>query len=266
MRNGSREHRPQLRAVDAPRAPGAIELADGLGRRDPERFLLLGTPCDTDDVAFPGIDDVGRPVLARGERRLGRWAVRDAVVTRVPVGARRPDAEARWVEAVRPVVVVTTRPVILHGVALGAHVALERIARVRLVRRGLRATVAVDLLLHAAGSTSAAHLSLALTMRRAAAARLVATLAASHRARWARSVRDPGVRDLATASRVHRRGRESRFDPVLFVPLGMTDAIRGPGAGHRVPQRLRVSWADASMAPAGVFHTAERRGTGRHFR
>lgn len=266
MRNGSRERRSHLRAVDGRHAPGGTDPADGLGRRDPNRFLLLGTPSEAGDVAFPHIDDVGRPVLSPGERTLGRWAVRDVLVTRVPVGARRPDAEARWVEVGRPVVTLTTRRVILHGAALGAHISLERVAGVRLARHGLRATVAIEVLLHASGATSAARLSLGLMMRRGAASRLVSALAVAHRARWARSDLDPAIRDLAAASRVHRRGGASRLDPVLFVPLGMTDAIRGPGAGRRMAQRLRVSWPDPRAASPGDFRAVERRGAGRHFR
>lgn len=265
MRNGSRE-RPRLRVVDVRRAPGDPDLADGLGRRDPDRFLLLGTPFDAEDVAVPHLDDIGRVTLAPGERRLGRWAARDAVVTRVPVGARRPDAEARWIEAVRPVVSVTTRRVVLHGATLGAHTALERIAGLRLVRHGLRATVAIEVLIHAPSATSASRLCVEVTMRRRAAARLVSAIAAAHRARWARSDLDPAVRHQASGSRIQRRGRELRLEPVLFVPLGMTDAIRGPGAGRRMAQRLRVSWLDPRAPSSETFRSSEHRGTGRHFR
>lgn len=265
MRNGSREHRPRLRVVEVRRAPDAPALADGLGRRDPDRFLLLGTPFDAEDVAVPHIDDLGRIALAPGERRLGRWAAREAVVTRVPVGARRPDAEARWIEAAPPVVSLTTRRVILHGATLGAHAALERIAGLRLVRRGLRATVAIEVLVHAPNAASASRVFVEVTMRRRAASRLVAAIAEAHRARWARSDLDPALRHLASASRMQRWGRELRLEPVLFVPLGMTDAIRGPGAGRRVPQRVRVSWPDPRTSRE-MFRSPERRGTGRHFR
>jgi hypothetical protein len=51
------------------------------------------------------------------------------------------------------------------------------------------------------------------------------------------------VADAVAATRPQRAGRTVRYDAAVHMPLGLEDAIRGPGAVAGVPQRVRLPLA-----------------------
>lgn len=258
MPGGSRRSAAPLRLVPDARERRSPAVGDGLAGCDPLRFVLLGYAHDrrrVGDGAYPALDAVGSVRLLPGERRVGAWRGRAATAVRRAPGAARVQARRRWRGATGPVVTVTDRRLVVHGPSPdgdGAHIELERISAVRVTFRRLRAHVDIDVLLHCTRSGASAQLGLRLVLGRRAAAGFVRALSAAHRRRWDRYDLPIPVASAIAAARPHRAPRELRYEPVVHMPLGVTDAIRGPGAGPGVAQRQRAPWRTTPQAARGA--------------
>lgn len=242
----------------------SLRLVAGLDGRcgaawDPATFLLFGAPRHgADGDAYPALDPGGSPWWLPGERGLGTWSAVTALAVRRAPGHARIEDLRRWRGPGGPAATLTDRRLVIHGAGdAAAHVPLERVRSARAVLGPIRGRVEVELLLHCSDTGTAARLTLVLVLRRRLARRLVAGLAAAQRDRWAAYELPAGVAAEVAAGRVRRSPRELRHDAVVHMPLGVTDAIRGPAAGPGVPQRMRAplagrqaAWADADSANA----------------
>ncbi|MGK2937739.1 MAG: hypothetical protein ACSLFR_08040 [Solirubrobacteraceae bacterium] len=260
MIGGSRRSAAPLRLVrDVPeRRSPVLGAGDGLTGCDPQRFVLLGYAHDrrgVGDGAYPALDAVGGVLLLPGEQRVGAWRGRAATAVRRAPGAARVQSRRRWRGASGPVVTLTDRRLVVHGPSPdgdGAHIELERIARVRVTYRWLRAQVDIDVLLHCTRSGASAQLCLTLVLGRRASGGFIRALSAAHRTRWDRYDLPIPVAAAIAAARPHRAPRELRYDPVVHMPLGVTDAVRGPGASPATPQRQRAPWRTEAQAARGA--------------
>ncbi|MBJ7332485.1 MAG: hypothetical protein JHC95_21495 [Solirubrobacteraceae bacterium] len=146
-----------------------------------------------------------------------------------------------WPGDSAPRLTLTNRRLIVHGTSapeVGAHVALERIACVRAEHVSRASRFALEVLLHT--PRASATLTLEGLMRRREAFVFTRALADAHRARW-QTLPLGGQAEAAVDVMRPRRVRGGlSYLPALHVPLGMTDAIRGPGAPATVPQRMRL--------------------------
>ncbi len=256
MSGGGRRRATPLRSVDGvpDRRGPVLATGDGLAGCDPRRFVLLGYAHDrrrVGDGAYPALDPVGGVLLLPGERRVGAWRARAATAVRRAPGAARVQSRRRWRGATGPIVTVTDRRLVVHGPSPdgdGAHIELERISAVRVTFRRLRAHVDIDVLLHCSQTGASAQLGLTLVLGRRAATRFVRALSTAHRARWDRYDLPVPVAAAIAVARPQRTPRELRYDPVVHMPLGVTDAIRGPGADPTVAQRQRAPWRDDGQA------------------
>lgn len=237
--------------------------APGLEGCDPCDYLLFGGPARgpvAPDVlaAYPLRTARGAVVPLPGERQVGAWAADRAVATRRMPGGLRVEGRRRWEGAQGPFVTVTNRRVLLRGGARdeAAHIALERLAGVRMTRRRRRGTVALDVLLHCPRTGAAGALTLEVVTGRRRAAALVRAIAEAHRERWRDCALPAATAAALDAARPRRLPRELRYDPPVHVPLGLADAIRGPRAPVGVPQRMRTTWPEARQAKAGANASA----------
>lgn len=238
------------RAVRTVAAPAS---GTGLCGCDPRTYLVLGraavAPADALG-AYPERDAHGRVLPVDAERRLGAWHADGATVLRRAPGGVRVEARRDWHGAHPPLVVLTDRRIVLHGGRDddAAHLALERLMRVRADLRRRHGGVALDLLLHCRASGAAAVLEVVLELPRRRAAALVDATASAHRARWAGCALPRHVAAAIAGARPRRVARELRYDAVVHMPLGVADAIRGPGASADVPQRTRARWRERAQA------------------
>lgn len=253
-------------ASDRRAAVRAATPQRGLEGCDPSRFALLGYAHDRRGpataaaaTAYPELLDRGRARLAPGEERLGVWRAVTAVGERRAPGGARLQARRRWRGASGPTVTLTDRRLIVHGASAehdGAHVGLERVRRARAVLGPVRGRVHVEVLLHCVDSGASAVLELSLVLRRRGAGRLVHALAAAHGRLWGRYDLPAQVSEQVANAGVRRTAYELRLDPVVHIPLGLADAISGPGAGPGVPQRLRAHRTDDPQAALGASRSA----------
>lgn len=243
---------PELRAGRAGSAP-STGTGPGLAGCDPRTFLALGIPAvpGGDPLgAYPARDAHGRILPLPGEHGLGTWQASAVMVTRRAPGGLRLDARRRWRGARRPSVVLTDRRVLLHRGTEdeAAHVLLERLMSARADLRRRHGALVLELLLHCRRSGAAGVLELWLDLPPRRAAALVEAIASAHRARWGACELPRPVAAAIAGTRPRRAARTLRYDAAVHMPLGLDDAIRGPGATADVPQRLRVRWPEAPQA------------------
>jgi hypothetical protein len=195
--------------------------------------------------AYPARDVDGHVVLLAGERRLGTWRAHTATVTRRAPGGWRPVAQRPWRGAHAPRVLLTDRRVLLYGGLEdeAVQVVLERLMRGRADLRRRHGSLVLETMLHRRDAAAAGILELRIEFSPRAAAALVEEIAAAHRARWAECELPGPVADAVAATRPQRAGRTVRYDAAVHMPLGLEDAIRGPGAVAGVPQRVRLPLA-----------------------
>lgn len=228
----------------------------GLAGCDPRTYLALGHPAvpvgtHPDPLgAWPARDAQGRILPLGGERRIDAWQAVTATATRRAQGGLRLEAQRPWRGSRAPVVVLTDRRILVHG-GVGdetAHVALERLVSARADLRRRRGAVTLETLLHCreSGASGVLELRLELPPRRAIA--LVHAIAGAHRGRWSACDLPAAVAAAVAGARPRRATRVLRYDAALHMPLGLTDAIRGPGATPDVPQRLRTRWPEGAQA------------------
>lgn len=246
---------PDRRSRPAPGLP-----YPGLAGCDPATYVLFGTARGGAAVggAYPVTDERGRLRLLPGEDRLDTWSAVTALAVRRGPGHARAQHTRRWAGTAGPTVSLTDRRLVVHGPGdIAAHVSLERIRDARAVLGPVRGRVEIELLLHCSDTGTSARLTLLLVLRRRAAARLVQALASAQRERWgAYDLTIPVAAEIA-ARRVQRSPRELRHASVVHMPLGVDDAIRGPGASPRVPQRMRAPFAaDAAQAACATSGSA----------
>ena len=248
MTGGGRSDGARLRVIHGTperRAPSP-KAHDGLRGCDPSRFVLLGYAHDRrrlGDGAYPDIDERGAPLLLPGETRLSAWPAHAASTVKRAPGSTRVLARRRWRGTHGLTVTLTDRRLVVHGPGRDgdtAHIELERIAGVRATTRRTRGIVHLGVLLHRPDSGTSAELPLTLTLGRRRSARLLRALAAAHQARWARYDLPAPVAAAISATRPQRGPRALRYDPVLHIPLGVNDAVRGRRAPGVVPQRQRA--------------------------
>lgn len=248
MTGGSRSDGARLRLVHGTpdrRAPTRTG-PDGLNGCDPRRFVLLGSAHDRrrrGDGAYPVIDERGALQLLPGETRLSAWPAHAATTVKRAPGSTRVLARRRWRGTHGLTVTLTDRRLVLHGLGAdgdSAHIDLERIAGVRATTRRTRGTVHIGVLLHRADCGTSAELTLTLTLGRRRSAKLLRALAAAHRVRWACYDLPGPVAAAIAVTRPQRGPRALRYDPVVHIPLGVSDAIRGRRAPGVVPQRQRA--------------------------
>jgi hypothetical protein len=146
--------------------------------------------------------------------------------------------------------VLTDRRVLLHrGTGdEAAHVLLERLMCARADLRRRHGAVLLDVLLHCPRSGAAGVLELRLDLPPRRARALVDAIASAHRTRWSACALPRPAAAAVARARPRRAARALRYDPPVHMPLGLDDAIRGPGATADVPQRLRVTWPERVQA------------------